>query len=177
MGMSDRRHGRRIPVFLGVVLPCAAFTLFLGVGRTAAQEAVFLVRHAERLDQSQDSALSAEGRERAARLARMLRDAQITAIYVSQYRRTVETAKPLGDLLGLPPQPVPADDPDTLLAKLRSLGPRARALVVSHSDRLPVLLKSLGLEQDLTIPADEYDDLFIVFPQDKTGARVLRLRY
>ena len=41
----------------------------------AAQEAIYIVRHAERLDDSRDSVLSAAGRTRAARLAEMLADA------------------------------------------------------------------------------------------------------
>jgi phosphohistidine phosphatase SixA len=131
----------------------------------SAQEAVFVVRHAERLDDSSDSPLSAEGHARASRLAAQLRDARITAIFVTQYVRTVETAKPLADRLGLTLQQTPAAATPDLLAKLRALGPHDRVLIVGHSDTVPVILKELGSTESVTIPADQYDDLFVVLPR------------
>jgi len=66
-------------VFLVVIV----FIAFSSVAY--AQRAVFLVRHADRLDQSEDSPLSQAGEERAQRLASLLKDAGITAIYTSQF--------------------------------------------------------------------------------------------
>ncbi len=144
----------------------------------AAQEAVFLVRHAERQDNSTDSPLSADGRARAARLAQVLRDAHITAIYVTEFQRTAETAQPLADLLKLPLLRTRAADPGALITKLRTSDPRARVLVVTHSDRMPILLHDLGYAQDVTIPATQYDDLFVVVPGDRPSASaVVRLHY
>ena len=172
----DWRTARRM--VLVVSLAWATLTIGPGVTRAAAQEIVFLVRHAERLDSSTDSPLSAEGRARAARLAQMLRDARITAIYVTEFQRTAETAKPLADLLKVPLIKTPAADPGALISKLRSSDPRARILVVSHSDRLPILLQDLGYPQGVTIPPSEYDDLFVVVPGDRpTTSVVARLRY
>jgi broad specificity phosphatase PhoE len=165
-------------VILVVTLVCATLTIGPGVSRATAQQIVFLVRHAERLDSSNDSPLSADGRTRAAHLAQLLRDARITAIYVTEFRRTAETAKPLADLLKLPLITTPAADPGALISKLRSTDPHARVLVVSHSDRLPILLQDLGYPQEVTIPASEYDDLFVVVPGDRPSTSVVaRLRY
>jgi broad specificity phosphatase PhoE len=147
------------------------------VASLAAQEAVFLVRHAERQDDSLDSALSAEGRTRAAKLAALLRDARITAIFVTEYQRTAETAKPIADLLGVPVQRIPAADTEALVAKLRAPGAHDRVLVVSHSDKLPILLKQLGYPQEVTIAREEYDNLFIVVPVEKSAPVVARLRF
>ncbi len=164
-------------VAVGGVLVVAWLLLGPGVARATAQEAVFLVRHAERLDNSQDSPLSPEGKARAGRLAEMLRDARITAVYATQFQRTVETARPLAEKLGLQIRQVPAADQDALLAKLRSSGPRDRVLVVSHADRLPALMKVLGYDQDLTLATNEYDNLFVVLPHGTGAPTVLRLRY
>lgn len=159
------------------VLACAAIAIGPGVAAVTAQEVVFLVRHAERLDSSDDSPLSAEGRERAARLAQMLRDAHITAIYVTQFQRTAQTAQPLADLLKLPLMKMPAADPRALVTRLRGSDAHTRALVVSHSDRLPSLLRDLG-GTEVSIPAAEYDDLFVVVPGDRPSTSiVMRLRY
>ncbi len=145
---------------------------------THAQEAIFLVRHAERLDNSTDSPLSEAGRTRAAHLAALLREAGIKAIYVTEFQRTAQTAQPLADLLRLPLSKIPAADPAALVARLRASDPHTRALVVSHSDRLPVLLRHLGYTAEVTIGRDDYDDLFVVVPSDKPGGPiVMRLQY
>ena len=57
-----------------------------------AQQAVYVVRHAERADASFDSALSPAGQARAARLAKMLATSGIGAIFVTERRRTAQTA-------------------------------------------------------------------------------------
>ncbi len=160
------------------IFSCAMLVVGPGLSSAHAQEAIFVVRHAERLDSSSDSPLSAEGRVRAARLAQLLRDAGITAIYVSEFRRTAQTAQPLADLLKLPLVKTPAADEPALLSKLRASGPRARVLVVSHSDRMPALLHDLRDPHDVTIAANQYDDVFLVVPRDSPGASlVMRLHY
>lgn len=163
---------RRVVVAVVVCVACVR------TGTSAAQEAIFLVRHAERQDNSIDSPLSAEGRARAARLAQMLRDARITAIYVSEFQRTAETAQPLADLLKLPLVRTAAADSAGLLGKLRASDPHARVLIVSHADRLPTLLRDLGYGQEITMATGQYDDLFVVTPGERPGAPVvIRLRY
>ena len=99
---------------------------------------MFLVRHAERADNSKDSPLSASGTERAARLAAMLEDAGITAIYTTEYRRTKETAAPLGRAVHVAPVVVSAADGDALAAEGARLGParpRARRRPLEHRAR------------------------------------------
>jgi phosphohistidine phosphatase SixA len=144
---------------------------------SAAQDAVFIVRHAERQDDSKDSPLSAAGQARAARLADMLRAAGITAIFATEYVRTFDTAKPLADRLGLTVQRVPAADTSALVARVRALGPTARVLLAGHSNTVPDLLKALGCAQPVEIAADEYDNLFVVVPHDKAPPTMLRLKY
>ncbi len=107
----------------------------------------------------------------------MLRDARVTAIYVTEFQRTAQTAQPLADLLKLPLIKTPAADPGAVIARLRASDPHTRALVVSHSDRLPILLHDLGAPE-VTIAAAEYDDLFVVVPGDRPGTSIaMRLRY
>lgn len=68
-----------------------------------AQRAVLLVRHADRLDASEDTPLWTAGEARAQLLARLLKDAGVTAIYTSQFQRTIKTAEPLANSLKIKP--------------------------------------------------------------------------
>jgi len=145
-----------------------------------AQKLVFIVRHAERADggaaqmQTQaDPRLSAEGEARAAKLAAMLADAGINAIYATEFRRTQDTAKPLATKLGLQLRTVPSRDTGALVADVRSRHAKDVILVVGHSNTVPDIIKSL-CGASVTIAEREYDNLFIVVPA--TGA-MTRIRF
>ena len=139
-----------------------------------AQEAIYLVRHAERANQSEDPPLSTEGVGRSYRLRDMLKDAGITRIFTSELRRTIETAAPLASAIHVSPQQI---SPDALAAKIAASNARDRILVVGHSNTLPALLRALRVEPPITIADDAYDNLFIVvFPRDGRPV-LLRLKY
>jgi broad specificity phosphatase PhoE len=143
-----------------------------------AQKLVFVVRHAERADagapqmQGQaDPPLSQAGEARAAKLADMLADAGIKAIYVTEFRRTQDTARPLANRLGLVAQQVPARDSDALVSKLRGEHPDDLILVVGHSNTVPAVIKALG-GPEVAIADNDYDNLFIVVPGTGTLTRI-----
>ena len=144
-----------------------------------AQDAIYIVRHAERASDDPQSLLSEAGLARAARLSDMLRDAGITAIFVTEYERTAQTAKPTASRLGLTAIVNTADDTPGLIGKVRALGPKARVLIAGHSDTVPKILAALGYATPVTIARGEFDNLFIVMPGKAPRARplVLRLRY
>ena len=111
---------------------------FFAASATAQPPVIFLVRHAERAAISghvpSDTGLSAAGRKRAEALARELKDAQITAIYTTEYKRTRETAAPLAQSLGIRPEVIPGDDLRALIAKLKaSSGKCARGWAFQHA--------------------------------------------
>lgn len=159
-------------------LLCIALLAGLTLAGTAsAQALVYLVRHGEKLDDSRDSVLSAAGQARAERLAQMLADAGIDAIFTSEYQRTQQLAAPLAQRLGLKPQVLPARDMAALLEQLRGLGPSQRALIVGHSNTVPALLKALGHEALVTIAEHEFDNLFVLMPRPAQAPLVTRLHY
>jgi phosphohistidine phosphatase SixA len=152
-----------------------------------AQQTVIFVRHAERADggagaqPSQpgmtaapaDPLLSAAGEARAARLATMLADAGITAIYTTEFRRTQDTAKPLAAKLGLKPQVTVANDPVALVTRVKAEQPKGVVLIVSHSNRVPDAIKAFG-GREVKIADDDYSGIYILTPA--TGALTL-IRY
>jgi phosphohistidine phosphatase SixA len=146
--------------------------------RTArAQEAIYIVRHAERLDQSTDSPLSTDGVGRSFKLRDVLREAGVTHIFTSELRRAIETAKPLADALRVTPQMLPGADVSMLASRLASLGAHDRALVVGHSNTVPQLLRALKVDTAVTIADRDYDNLFIVVPSKASAPSLLRLKF
>jgi 2,3-bisphosphoglycerate-dependent phosphoglycerate mutase len=128
------------------------------VATATAQSTIFIVRHAERADASADSDLSEAGRARAEALAKMLKDKNITAIYVTEFKRTQQTASPLAKALGITVTTLPAKDNAVVIAKLRALN--GNALVVGHGNTIPDLVKALGISEPISIGENDYDNLF-----------------
>ena len=153
------------------VLCCLLLSVF--VATATAQSTIFIVRHAEKADSSENSDLSEAGRVRADALAKMLRDAKITAIYATEFKRTQETAAPLAKALGVTVTTVQSKDKDALVAKLRSLN--GNALVVGHGNTIPDLIKALGISEPINIGENDYDNLFEIVLQEKP--KLIRLHY
>jgi broad specificity phosphatase PhoE len=160
-------------VFRARAFPAAMVLMVLVLclpARVHAQKLVFVVRHAERADGgapqspgNPDPPLSAAGAARAAMLAQMLSDADIKAIYVTEYRRTQETGRPLAAKLGLTARQVESKDIEGLVNRLRKEHPVDIVLVVGHSNTIPGILKALGARA-VDIADNEYDNLFLVVP-------------
>lgn len=163
-------------------IPFVTFVCFVvGLGSVAsAQQLVIAVRHAERADggamattKQTDPLLSAEGEARAKKLAAMLVDAGITAIYATEYKRTLDTAKPVAERLGVKVQTHKAQDSVGLAAMLKSVHAKDVVLVVGHSNTLPEIIKALG-GPALTIADSEYDAIYLFVPA--TGV-LTKIRY
>lgn len=153
-----------------------------------ATRTIFLVRHAEKLDESPGARLSPTGHARARRLSDLLGQAGIQRIFVSEFERTQQTAGPIAERLGIQPLVVPAQDRQVLHAQLVSSNSGEGAiLVVGHSDTLPRILADLGLPVP-PIPGGDYGNLFVVVlpprmkepqtpPSPASAPTLIRLRY
>ena len=148
-------------------------SLLVSLSIASAQPFVVVVRHAEKANNDKDPDLSPAGQTRAAMLAEMLKESGIEAIFTTEYKRTVETAAPTARALGMTATVVPANDKDQLVEKLRAL--TGNALVVSHGNTIPDLIKALGIEAPINIPENDYTQLFVVTLGDRP--QLLRLRY
>jgi broad specificity phosphatase PhoE len=140
---------------------------------STAQSTVFVVRHAEKADATKDPDLSEAGRTRAEALTKVLRDAKIAVIYVTEFKRTQETAAPLAKALGITVTVSPAQDSAALIAKLRASN--GNALVVGHGDTIPNVMKALGISEPSNIADNDYDNLFVVVLGEKP--QLIRLHY
>ena len=143
----------------------------------SAQHLVIVVRHAERADggmsaaKQTDPLLSGEGEARAKRLAAMLAESGITAIYATEYRRTQDTAKPIADRLGLKVQTQKGQDTAGLVAMLKVRHAKDVVLLVGHSNTVPEIIKALG-GPAFKIPDDEYDTIYFLVPATGTLSKI-----
>ncbi len=135
---------------------------------------VFLVRHAEKVDQSMDPDLSEDGYLRAEELAMTLADANIEQVHSSGFIRTKLTAKPVAERFGLEIDLYNPKDLYTLADQLKAVG--GRHLVVGHSNTTPALVDILGGEPGSAIEEkNEYDRLYILtLTKDEVSTVLLR---
>ena len=162
--------------FMRILGPAVA-VLLTAVPYAAAQQAVIVVRHAEKADQTPDSALSAKGQARAKALADLLRGAGVTHVITSEFLRTRETAAPLATALGLTAEQVPARDLPALVARLRAIDPASIVVVVGHSNTIPAMLTALGWPGTLTLQEGDFDNVFVLAPHPGQRTSMVRLKY
>jgi broad specificity phosphatase PhoE len=141
----------------------------------AAQSTIFIVRHAEKTENGgNDPDLSQAGRARAESLASSLKEVGITAIYATEFKRTQETAAPLAKIIGIQVVRIPGKSTTELVTKLRDLQ-GGNALVVGHTNTIPLLTKALGIDEPINLNDSDYDNLFVVILDKKP--RLLRLHF
>jgi broad specificity phosphatase PhoE len=127
---------------------------------------VFLMRHAEQASGANGDALLTEaGHRRARALATVLKDAGLTAIYVSEFQRTGQTAEPLAQALQIEPKSMSRRDIDGLLERLRTQHADGRVLIISHGLTISHVLKAFGHPEEVVIQPEEYARLFVIVPK------------
>jgi broad specificity phosphatase PhoE len=156
----------------------ALVCVLLAGTNVTAQGTIFLVRHAERSDTgggtaAKDPDLSAAGHARASSLAALLKDAGITAIFVTEFKRTQQTAAPLAKALGIAPMTIASENRAALLARLKQTA--GNVLVVGHSNTVPEIAKGLGVTTPIVIADGDFDNLLLVTPGQPT--RLIHLHY
>jgi broad specificity phosphatase PhoE len=151
---------------------------------TASPTTIVVVRHAEKsTDDPRDPSLSAVGEERARVLSSLLRDAGVTAIYTTQYKRTRQTAEPFARQSGISivERPANAANAGTYASDLareiltRSAG--KGVLVVGHSNTVPEIVKALSGRTVSPIADAEYDHIFVVVVPASGSPRLIQLRF
>lgn len=160
------------------VLLAAAFVSY----RSATTTTIVFVRHAEKvMGTIEDPPLAPEGVRRAERLAQMFGEVKaangLDAIYVSDTKRSQQTAGPLLARLGIAPVTYPAADVDGTVRKVLREHRGGRALVVGHSDTIPAMIQKLTGQTVPAIPEEEYDDVYVVTVPSFGRSSVLRLKY
>lgn len=137
---------------------------------------VFLVRHAEKMDFTEDPELSDIGKERALELVKILRSVSIDYVHSSNYIRTRETAKPTSEKFGITTEIYDPNKLEYLADKLMKKG--GTHLVVGHSGSTPEMVSILGGDPVSEVNDErEYDRLYIVQVSEKNDVNSILMRY
>jgi broad specificity phosphatase PhoE len=125
---------------------------------------VIFVRHAEKAGpmtpgkmSKDDPPLTAAGQQRALALARTLADVPVKVIFVTNTKRSQQTAKPLADRLKLQPQVI--DESAALAIAIKKQD--GVVVVVGHTNTIPDVIGLLG-GPTFEIKDLEYDNLFVM---------------
>jgi len=182
--LTRRRRTFLAPLWLlalaGVLLVAAAAWYW----NSATTTTIVVLRHAEKQPGTIDDApLTPQGEQRATRLAQMFGDAdafgRVKRIYITDTRRSQQTAAELAQRLNLKPVVVDAQTSTSDLAsRLLQENRGGLALVVGHSNTVPQLVAKLAHSDKVpAIGEEEFDTLYVVTVPTIGRASVLRLKY
>ena len=123
---------------------------------------VYIVRHGEKVNETDTTNLTPAGYARAAALADTLAKRHIDSIFTTPYRRTHQTAQPLATRLGIPLVDYPAKPTDAIVNRVSRIKNKT-VLVVGHSNTILEIAKGLGAQPAMAkIESGDFDNLLRV---------------
>ena len=130
---------------------------------------IYLTRHFEKVSDVPDPDLTAKGQKQAEIFVSLLDNKPITAIYSTNYKRTMQSAIPLANTLNLTVQNYDPRTPEAIIAKVTN--EQTAQVIVGHSNTIPDLVRRLGGQaQDLA--ESDYGLVFAVTITLLEGQRI-----
>lgn len=141
---------------------------------------IFIVANAEQEKYpSNDPTLSYKGKNRARGLRAALRHVRLSAIYVSEFRASRETASLTASSKNLKVKQIGGPDLPILVDALKTKHVGEYVLVIRPAKEIPSLMKELGVQEDQVprIAADAADNFFLLTLKQDGSTNLLRLHY
>lgn len=136
----------------------------------AAGKSIFVTRHMQKAE-GEDPPLNAEGAVAAERLADMLLDEGVSAIFATATRRAMETATPLSIRIGVPIETYDPKNPQSLATSIGAV--EGSVLVVGHSNTVPDLIANFGGYPPPLMTEQDYGTVFRVDEHGRVHAITL----
>ncbi|GAB4049291.1 histidine phosphatase family protein [Spirosoma litoris] len=141
------------------------FTLFaflIIVSTACSTTTVYIVRHGEKVNETDTTNLSPAGYARAAALAERLGSQHIDSIFSTPYRRTRQTVQPLAQRLGIQVVDYPAKPTEAIVNRVSGIKGKT-VLIAGHSNTILEIAKGLGAQPTMTkIESGDFDNLLQV---------------
>jgi broad specificity phosphatase PhoE len=168
-----------LPALAAVLVVVLAICAYRSVSTTTT---VVVVRHAEKaLGTIDDPPLSPEGEQRSERLALIFGEragaGHLDAIYVTDTRRTQQSAAPLAARLHLVPIVLRAADISAIAGRLLQEHRGGAVLFVGHGNTLPQLVRELSGKEIDPIPDEDYGEIYVLSVPRFGKASLVRLKY
>ncbi|HNV83974.1 MAG TPA: phosphoglycerate mutase family protein [Arenimonas sp.] len=135
----------------------------------AADTMLIVVRHAEKsTDDPKDPSLSEQGNARARKLAEVLKNSGVKAVYTTQYKRTQQTGLPTASLAGLQLNVRPATKENSgtytadLLKEIKKKHGGQTVLIVGHSNTVPEIVKYAAGLDVAPMGENEFDRIYLI---------------
>jgi broad specificity phosphatase PhoE len=182
--LTRRRRTFLAPLWLLAMIGVFVLAMAFAYWNSATTTTFVVLRHAEKqVGAISDAPLSPQGEVRASRLAQMFGDNQafgrVGKIYVTNTRRTQQTAAGLAQRLGLDPVVVGATLDSRELARRALRENRGRrALIIGHSNTVPEIVAALAHMESVPPMADEeFDTIYVITVPTIGKVSVLRMKY
>jgi broad specificity phosphatase PhoE len=180
--ITRRRRPFLAPIWLPALAGLVVVAFAVYAYRCVSTTTIVVVRHAEKaLGTIDDPPLAPEGEQRSERLARILGEASgaghLEAIYVTDTRRTQQTAAPLAARLHLVPVVLPAADISGAAARMLREHRGGTVLVVGHSNTMPQLIRELSGKLIEPIPDEDYGEIYVLSVPRFGKTSLVRMKY
>ncbi len=136
-----------------------------------AQEApIYITRHYDTPAGERDPDLLPQGKARAEKLAAWFYGRTLKAIYVTDFKRTRQTAAPLAATLGVDVETYDPRDTPAIIARAKLAG--GPVLIVGHSNTVPDLVAQLGGKRPVDLRHEDFGDIWEVSGSTLTHHRI-----
>ncbi|MDF1870472.1 MAG: histidine phosphatase family protein [Phycisphaerales bacterium] len=139
-------------------------------------DVVYIIRHAD-TQSGNNPDLSAEGVARVQSLVNILQDEQLSAVYVTNTGRSIQTGTPLAIADGISTTVYSPFDADGVAQTITSIPGSNATLVVAHSNTVPLMITALGGPLIEDLEETEFDRLFAVTLSNGRFIRMQKLHY
>ncbi|ODP38318.1 SixA phosphatase family protein [Sphingomonas turrisvirgatae] len=124
----------------------------------AKDQPIYVTRHYDTPAGERDPDLLPAGKARAERLGKLLAGKRIATIYVTDYRRTRQTAAPLATRRGIPVETYDPRDTSGIVARAKAA--TRPVLIVGHSNTVPDIVEQLGGTRPAELAHEDFGDLW-----------------
>jgi 2,3-bisphosphoglycerate-dependent phosphoglycerate mutase len=132
---------------------------------SCGQQTFYIVRHAEKADDSNDPQLSQLGIERAVDLEKYLAGKKLDTVFTSTFKRTMLTGLTVSLPRAIPQLVINQQDPQILNAfidRMKKITGDKGILIVGHTNTLPAIIFGLCGQNITPIAENDYDNIYII---------------
>jgi 2,3-bisphosphoglycerate-dependent phosphoglycerate mutase len=141
---------------------------------SCSQQTFYIVRHAEKADDSNDPQLSQQGIDRAVDLEKYLASKKLDTVFTSTFKRTMLTGLTVSLPRALPQLAINQQDPQTLNAfieRMKKIASDKGILIVGHTNTIPTMVFGICGQTISPIAENDYDNIYII--TIKNGTKTL----